>query len=353
MKTIYIAHILFGLVFCLTACENAFMSPAQKTGRLAIFDEYTRLVKEKYAMLMYKKIDIKKLSEQIRRTITTEMSDEEFFEKMGQITLSLKDGHSSLIMDKRNEDSPRAEYNILEGYDAAFDIKIMANNYIGKDINSSIKVLEGERSEINVVWGVLNQDKKIGYLWIPSWEIEISDSQIETIFNDLKDTKGLIFDVRLNSGGYPELAAKFASYFTDKPVYCGYERFKTGPGEDDFTKSPITLRPAKSENKYLKPVAVLTDRYVYSAATTFVYCVDPMDNVFTVGQKTGGGSGNVADGYLANGWYWSLSTSEFIDTKDRHLDDGIEADYPVELDLNDTTKDEIVERAIVEIQKIY
>ena len=69
-----------------------------------------------------------------------------------------------------------------------------------------------------------------------------------------------------------------------------------------------------------------------------------------MGQRSGGGSGSVADGYLANGWYWSLSTSEFIDAKGRHLDDGVDADIPVALDLTDTTKDEVMEAAILDLQ---
>ena len=84
--------------------------------------------------------------------------------------------------------------------------------------------------------------------------------------------------------------------------------------------------------------------------TTFLYSTAPIARFKTIGQRTGGGSGSVADGYLANGWYWSLSTSEFIDHLDRHLDDGIDPDISVALDLNDMTKDEIIERAILELQ---
>jgi hypothetical protein len=353
MKIINILGILLVTILGLTSCEKVLMDSNPKTDNLAIFNEYTKLVKEKYAMLEFKNVDIDKMSAEIRKTITPQMTDEQLFEKLGLITQSLRDGHSSLIMDNSNEESPVVAFDLLEGYSEGFNVEIMAKKYIGKDINPRIKILEGGEEGIRAAWGVLNQDKNIGYLWIPSWDVEISDKEIETIFSELKNTKGLVFDMRLNGGGDPELAAKFASYFTDKSVYCGYERFKTGPSTNDFKDSKINLIPTGSTNKYLKPVAVLTDRNVYSASTTFLYCVDPLENVFTVGQKSGGGSGSVADGYLANGWYWSLSTSEFIDAKGRHLDDGVDADIPVELDLKDKTKDEIVERAILEIQKKY
>ena len=210
--------------------------------------------------------------------------------------------------------------------------------------------LEGGALGFRTFWGRLNEDNEIGYLWIPSWNEEISDDEIKQIFADLKDTKGLIFDMRLNTGGDPSLATKFASYFTDKPIDTGFERFKTGPGINDFSDSQVILQPASSNDKYLKEVRVLTDRNVYSASTTFLYSVDPIETIKTMGQRSGGGSGSVADGYLANGWYWGLSTSEFIDAKGRHLDDGVEPDISVALDLTDTTKDEVVEAAILDLQ---
>ncbi len=94
----------------------------------------------------------------------------------------------------------------------------------------------------------------------------------------------------------------------------------------------------------------MTDRYCYSASTTFAYSTNPLSNVTFIGQRTGGGSGSVADGFLANGWHWSLSTSEFIDHLGNHLDDGFDPDIPVLLDLDDNTKDEVIERAILELQ---
>ena len=126
---------------------------------------------------------------------------------------------------------------------------------------------------------------------IPSWNNDITDEETEAIFLHIKEAKGLIFDMRQNTGGDPSLATKFASYFTEKPVYTGFERFKTGPGTNDFSDSKVNLQPAKSDNKFLKPVAVLTDRFCYSASTTFAYSVNPLSNVTFVGQRTGGGSG--------------------------------------------------------------
>ncbi len=348
MKILKILSLLIMLV-AFNSCEKILMDSKPKTDALSIFDEYDVLVTEKYSMLEFKGIDIDMLTDSIRGTIQEGISEGELFSKLGIITSRLRDAHSGLFF-MNNDSTFFAGFDILEGFPPGFDRDILNNNYISKDINPTIKELEGGELGIRAVWGTLTQDTEIGYLWIPSWNEQITDDEIEQIFTDLKDAKGLIFDMRLNTGGDPSLAIKFASYLTDKELDTGFERFKTGPGINDFSDSPFILKPTSSSNKFLKEVRVITDRHVYSASTTFLYSVDPIETVKTMGQRSGGGSGAVADGFLANGWQWSLSTSEFIDAKGRHLDDGVEPDIPVALDLMDTTKDEVIEAAIADLQ---
>lgn len=191
-------------------------------------------------------------------------------------------------------------------------------------------------------------DENIGYIVYRDFEKEVTNEMMDAMLTDLKDTKGIILDVRGNGGGDPSNAARMASHFADKKVLTGFERFKTGPGENDFTDSQVYLSPSTGVN-YTKPLMMLTNRGCYSATTTLAYHLNPLDHVTFIGGRTGGGSGSVADGYLANGWYYSLSTSEFIDHEGMHLDDGFDPDILIDLDEMDMTKDEIIERAIEEI----
>jgi C-terminal processing protease CtpA/Prc len=292
-----------------------------------------------------------KVIQDMRPGITDELTEEELFNKLGEITLSLKDGHSSLIAYYENSEEQKikydASYDFISEYPAAFDIEILAKNYIGLDINPNTKKLLSEDGEsIRAIYGSLPGNEEIAYIWIPSWDVTIEDTEIDSIFMNLKDHKALIFDIRQNTGGDPALATKFASYFLDERTYTGFERFKTGPESDDFVDSPNNLEPANSEYLWDKEFCVLTDRFVYSAALTFCYSVMPDKDVTFVGQRAGGGCGSVSDGYLMNGWYWSLSVSEYFDYQENHLDNGFEPDYQVELNLEDKDKDEILEKAI-------
>lgn len=342
------------LAFGLFSCEKVLLKPNPSSENLAVFDEYVKIVTEKYAMLEFKGVDIETLSDSLRATVTPDLSQSEFFTKMGTITERLRDGHSHLYEDIANGSDPDklyAGFDIVEGYPPAFSLEILANNYIGNAVNPEVKLVWTEDStDIRAIYGTLPQDRDIGYIWIPSWSIEMTDEELDNIFQDMQSTKGMVVDMRQNGGGDPALSTKFASYFMSAPTYTGFERFKTGPGKFDFTDSPSTVQPTSSEYRYLKPVVVLTDRGCYSATTTFAYSVNPLPQVTFLGQRTGGGSGSVAEGFLANGWAWALSTSEFIDHDGNHLDDGFDPDIAVALDTMDVTKDELIEAAILELQ---
>ncbi|MCH2225368.1 MAG: S41 family peptidase [Crocinitomicaceae bacterium] len=329
------------------------MKPKPKTDNISIFNEYAKLVKEKYAMLEFKNVDIDFLTDSIAPSITNEMSTDSLFSKLAIITKRLRDGHSSLIGIYVSLNMEQvATFDILAGYPIAFNDTILQENYVGPTVAPSIKRISvtDEENSIDVIYGTLPQDNQLSYIRIPSFNIQLSDEQLETIFSEIKGSTGCIIDVRGNGGGNPSLSTKFASYFMSETTYTGYERFKIGPNKNDFKDSPSNVTPANSENRYTNPVVVLTDRGCYSATTTLAYNLNPLSQVTFMGQRTGGGSGSVADGFLANGWQWSLSTSEFIDHLGNHLDDGINPDIEVAFDNLDKTHDEILDAAIAHLQ---
>jgi hypothetical protein len=299
-------------------------------------------------MLEFKGFDIDHLQDSIGATITDDLTEDELFSKLTIITGKLRDGHSDL-----SKEDTLYSYDFYSDYPPALDREILVNNYIGEGVAPDIIWLkEDTEDQTKAVYGHLPQSPDIGYIRIGTWMYPFSDEEIEQIFETFKNDKALIFDVRENTGGDPTMSTKFASYFTDKEFYIGYEHFKTGPGENDFAESKLHLRPSPSENKFLEPVMVLTDRLCFSATTTFMYNLNPLDNVHFAGQKSGGGAGSVADGFLANGWHWDLSTSEFIDLNGDHWDEGHLPDFPVALDTTDKSKDEILEFALMKLNEI-
>lgn len=343
---------IFIIAICaLSSCEKILMKPDAEKSNEAVFEEYVKLVKEKYAMLEFKEVNIDHLRDSLRPFVNNTMTSDSLFKTIAIITERLRDGHTSLKDPSSLSTHYLAGFDPTDGYPLALDNDILLNNYLSDAIAPNIaEIKKGET--VLVYYGSLPQTAaaNLGYIRIPNFDISLSDEQLESIFSAVKGKSGLILDVRGNGGGDPRLATKIASYFMSETTYAGYERFKTGPGTNDFVNSPANIKPSSSGNKFLNPVVVLTDRGVYSATTTLCYSLNPLSKVTFMGQRTGGGSGAVADGYLANGWIWQLSTSEFIDHEGRHLDDGINPDIQVSLNIDVMNVDEIVEAAIQHLQ---
>ena len=333
MKNISLIIVAIILLFGSASCEKIALEPNPSVDNVSIYDEYWKIFNEKYAMFDAKNVNWEELENITRPLVNNTISQDSLFSVLASMTITLKDGHTVLI---DYESSIGGFFDIEEGYPKNLN-EDLVNLYLKGDVKQ-----QGDGLSYVIL------DENIGYITYRDFEKEVTNEMMDAMLTDLKDTKGIILDVRGNGGGDPSYAALMASHFADKEMSIGFERFKTGPGKNEFTDSPAMITPSTGVN-YTKPVMVLTNRGCYSATTTLIYSMNPLGHVKFIGGRTGGGSGSVADGYLANGWYYSLSTSEFIDNDGLHLDDGFDPDIMVDIDEDDLTKDEIIERAIEEI----
>lgn len=106
---------------------------------------------------------------------------------------------------------------------------------------------------------------------------------------------------------------KLAARFTNETRLVGYMQHKTGRGHRDFSSlQEQWLKPA-SGLRWQKPVAVLTNRQVFSAANEFVKYMKCCPNVVQVGDQTGGGAGLPFSSELPNGWSVRFSACPMYD----------------------------------------
>lgn len=337
MKTNTILICFIALIsLSIMSCEKFDMEAQPETDNVSIFNEYWLIMKQKYAMSEAKGINWDNVYNEYSKYVNNQISKDSLSNTLGMITLLVKDGHTWL---STNAGKMIYSFDTQQGYPKDLDKNLVKTKYLGNNYKNIGDSLQYTTLSNNIALVVYRD-----------FDSKITEESINKMLTEIENTKGMILDVRGNGGGDPEYAGLLASHFTDKRVYTGYESFKTGPGKNDFSKSNIYLIPS-SGVKYLKPVALLTDRGCYSATLTLQYLTDPLENVFSVGAKSGGGSGSTSDGQLTNGWIYSLSVSEFIDAKGRHIDDGIVPDIESHLDPINKDKDEIIETAITEILK--
>lgn len=116
---------------------------------------------------------------------------------------------------------------------------------------------------------------------------ELGAETVAAAMNFVANTDSLIFDLRQNGGGDPEMVALICSYlFGDKPVHLNDLYFR----EINKTESFWT-KPNVSGKKFgNKDVYVLTSNRTFSGAEEFTYNLKNLKRVTIIGETTGGGA---------------------------------------------------------------
>jgi hypothetical protein len=316
---------------CLSGLTACIREEEYTNDPIGNFDQLWKIIDERYCFLDYKGIDWKKIGERKRKFIEPEMDDRDLFQVLSDMLYELQDGHVNLTSTDNQThfdfwlDSPR---NFSEA-------TIESNYYLGQNYQQTA----------GFKYKILND--KVGYIYYEKFSEGIDNNDLDRVFSYFSNCKGLIIDVRQNSGGNATNSAKIASRFTEKKILTGYICHKTGPGHNDFSEPyAIYLEPAKGI-RWQKKVAVLTNRHSYSATNDFVNHMRCLPNVTIVGDKTGGGSGMPFSSELPNGWTIRFSASPHFDKNMNHIEWGIDPDVKVDINYKDEVNgfDTIIEEA--------
>lgn len=271
------------------------------------------------------------------------MPQDSLFDVMAELLAELKDGHVNLItpFDLSRYSKWHTDYpSHLSTY--------VRNRYLGPKYR-----IAGGLHYAPITYQDHAKDS-IGYIVYSSFSSSISLANIANAFLQMKHCKALIIDIRNNGGGQLSYSTLLASHFATERTLTGYMRHKTGPGHNDFSSpSPVYLDTLKQGIKWLRPVVVLTNRGVYSAANDFAVTTKELPYVTLMGDRTGGGGGLPASSELPNGWAVRYSSSILTDARDKSIEFGIEPHYYVALREEDTNqgKDTLIEEAISYLNK--
>ena len=124
----------------------------------------------------------------------------------------------------------------------------------------------------------------IGYLklnWFPP--VSVCQAAAEAVLASLNHADAIIFDLRDNRGGEPEMVSFMAAYLFDHPEYFYNPRENTT--EESWTHSPVPGNRLAD-----KPVYVLTSGRTFSGAEQFCYDLKMLKRATLVGETTGGGA---------------------------------------------------------------
>ena len=319
------------LLTTLVSCENLFIKPDPENTPINNFELLWKEVNERYTFFDYKNIDWDASYRKYRPLINDGMNEQELFDVMAEMMNDLRDGHTNLISDfdvSRN-------YSWYLDYPQNFNATIIERNYLGEDYQRTGPFKNR----------FLTDD--IAYVQYESF-LNLGDStHLNILMDKYRNTKGMIIDIRDNTGGAVLMVNTIAAHFVDKDMTLAYERYKKGAGRNNFGKFyPFFVE--KASKTYSGKVVLLTNRQVYSAANMFASVMGELPNVTLIGDQTGGGGGAPFSGELLNGWTYRFSGNQLVNLKQEQIENGVMPDIKVDLKPEDEAKgvDTIIERAI-------
>lgn len=304
------------------------------------FEALWTIIDEHYYFLDEKGIDWDAVHDTYACRIGPEMTREELFIVCADMLDELKDGHVNLSA-PFNTSYYRKWWS---DYPQNFSERLIEESYF----NFNYRQTGGMK------FGILSEN--IGYIYYSSFSNPVGEGNLDNVLYFLKNTQGLIIDVRDNGGGNLTNVETLVSRFITRPTVVGYISHKTGPGHNDFSEPfEIEYKPAaEGRIRWGKPVIVLANRSTFSAANNFVSVMKLLPGVRVVGATTGGGSGMPYSSELPCGWSVRFSACSMLDAERRSTEYGVEPTEGCAVDMNPlealSGKDTILEFAIALLQ---
>ena len=300
------------IFFCLSlfiGCVDEEERPNTPEGN---FEALWKIMDEHYCFFDYKNVDWNAVYNIYKVRARGDIDHEQLFEVLTDMLSELRDGHVNL---STSFDYGRY-WRWREDYPSNFS-DTLQRRYLGTDY----RIAGGLRYKI--------LDDNIGYVYYESFSNSLGEGNLDEVIQHFMFCQGMILDIRGNGGGKVINAEKLSARFCNEKTLVGYTQHKTGKGHNDFSDlKPLYIEPS-SNLRWQKPVVLLTNREVFSAANEFTQYMRCMPQVIQVGDQTGGGSGMPFTASLPNGWTVRFSACPSYDRDRNQTEFGIAPDYNV------------------------
>lgn len=252
--------------------------PVTATEQQAVVDTISRLLNSNYVFPETAKAMANFLSTNLKKGAYAAINDPVMFSE--QLTSDLqsisKDKHMRVRLNPDFIKEVKAKQSQRAGADEITPIMLeqwKMNNYGFK----AVKILEGN----------------IGYIDLRNFfPPQFAGETAVAAMNFVGNCKALIFDLRKNGGGWPEMIQLISSYlFSAEPVHLNnfYSR-PTNENTQTWTLPYVTGKRRPDIDVY-----VLTSKATFSAAEEFTYDLKNLKRATIIGEATGGGANPGSD----------------------------------------------------------
>lgn len=296
----------------------------------AAIEALRKAIDERYSYRDHKKVDWKKAFDEFSPKLLAAETPAAFGRDAAKLIALAKDLHCTVRVGEqvlatgRRAVTPNADKRTLA--------KIVSNF---KQVNEA-------------VW-TGKFDDGIGYINITTWGSEDRENfdALYSALDDFADAKGLIVDVRFNSGGDELIARDFASCFVTKKAVYSKNKYRDPSASDGW--GPVydrEVEPHKTRKPFAGRVALLIGVANMSSCESFILMMKTSPRVRLFGEKTYGSTGNPKPHDLGNGvtavlssWYDMTPAGTVVE------DRGIAPDVEIKTKPTDFASDDPVIKA--------
>ncbi|WP_066943619.1 S41 family peptidase [Microtetraspora fusca] len=282
------------------------------------FDVFWQTYEENYLDFAAKGVDWRATRERYRPKVNSRTDDERLFRILTQMIGPLGDAHTGIQRDERHRFIGRRPGTRLP---LGGDLKPRIDRALAAYLRVPARTWgAGELAYADLPGG-------LGYLRVTGFgdyagadatldeERAELDRALDAVFTSsrVRDLRGLVIDVRYNTGGYDDLGLRIASRLTRAPYVAYTKRARNDP-RDPAGRTPwqtVTVQPGRGP-VYEGPVAVLTGDMTVSAGETFTMALmgrTPEPRRF--GGATQGAFSDILGRTLPNGWRFGLSNEDY------------------------------------------
>ena len=293
-------------LFIMASCEEELVGKERANTPTNNFEIFWKTFDTHYGLFDVKGIDWKKIYEEFRPQVSDAMSDAQLYEVLTKMIVLLNDNHVNLYpTNGALEVFPGGILRYQDGYlsilkvqeDYALDV---VKNYVTGFIELTP----------NLKYGYL--ENNIGYINFSGTDTRKSlEKNMGKILNDLRDTDGLVIDIRGNYGGVDAVSQYMAGYFSAERKLYMTSRKRNGLLHSDFTEAVEWYVSPAGNEQYTKPIVLLTSRFTQSAGETFALAMNELNHVTLVGDTTAGSFSDNPNFEMYNGWMFSVSVGDY------------------------------------------
>jgi hypothetical protein len=264
---------------------------------------------EHYGAFAPKKINWKAAYDSLLPQVNDDMSDAQFFSVCKKLLDVLDDNHIYL--------RPTAQTG-LPWY---------AGGILGRtrveDYNKQVALSYLSTHEVydnSLEYGTLSGN--VGYIKILNFDNNIAayPKAMDILLEKLKDTKGMVIELRENNGGEDRVAQYIANRFATERHLSFTASLRNGPHHTDFADPIQFYTKPEGAFQYTRPVVILVNLNTFSSGETFVLAMLQNKNIKLVGDVTGGALSDAVTRELPNGWLYRMPIADVRDATGKNLE---------------------------------